>query len=85
MQPQKMWTRTTGVSAPTFSSKAPPGDVRPGHIMLAPARTNFIAPRSTCNFFIIFGSVPSSRQEHIRGFELSVKWVRQEHIRGCDF
>lgn len=47
---------TTGVSASTSSSKAPPGDVRPGHIMFAPARTNFIAPRSTWNFFIMFGS-----------------------------
>jgi len=37
-------TLTTGVSAPTSSSKAPPGEVRPGHIMFAPARTNFIAP-----------------------------------------
>jgi len=47
---------TTGYSAPTSSSKKPPGDVRPGHIMFAPAKTNLIAPRSTCNFFIIFGS-----------------------------
>lgn len=48
---------TTGHSAPTSSSKTPPGDVRPGHIMFAPAKTNLIAPRSTCNFFIISGSV----------------------------
>lgn len=47
---------TTGVSASTSSSKAPPGDVSPGHIMFAPARTNLIAPLSTCNFFIMFGS-----------------------------
>lgn len=48
---------TTGLSASTSSSKTPPGDVRPGHIMFAPAKTNLIAPRSTCNFFIILGSV----------------------------
>ena len=48
---------TTGVSALTSSSKAPPGDVSPGHIIFAPARTNFIAPLSTCNFFIMFGSI----------------------------
>lgn len=29
--------------------KIAPGDVKPGHIMLAPLRTNFIAPLSTCS------------------------------------
>ena len=48
---------TTGDSASTSSSKAPPGDVSPGHIIFAPDRTNLIAPLSTWNFFMIFGSV----------------------------
>jgi hypothetical protein len=26
----------------------PPGDVKPGHIIFAPDRTNFMAPLSTC-------------------------------------
>eukprot|EP01018_Ginkgo_biloba_P024265 Gb_14183 [translate_table: standard] len=52
----------TGDSAGTSSSKAPPGDVSPGHMMFAPARTNLMAPLSTCSFFIIFGYWCNSRK-----------------------
>lgn len=68
---------TTGHSAPTSSSKEPPGDVRPGHIMFAPAKTNLIAPRSTCNFFIIFGSVKLKTIQltwNIRKDQLQIAW-----------
>ena len=34
-----------------------PGEVRPGHIMLAPLRMNFIAPLSTCTLGRMVGSV----------------------------
>lgn len=36
-----------------------PGEVRPGHIMLAPLKMNFIAPLSTC----ILGSINGSAKE----------------------
>ncbi len=48
---------TTGASAETSSSSAPPADVRPGHMILAPANTNFMAPLSTRNIFMIPGSL----------------------------
>jgi hypothetical protein len=38
-----------------------PGDVMPGHMMLAPARTNLIAPLSTLSFGIISGYWWSTR------------------------
>lgn len=47
---------TTTVSASTFVIFAP-GDVRPGHMMLAPLRINLIAPLSTCMCGIINGSI----------------------------
>ena len=36
--------------------KYPPAEVRPGHIMCAPARRNRMAPRSTCTFGRMYGS-----------------------------
>ena len=46
---------TTTVFSSSFVILAP-GDVRPGHIMLAPLRMNRIAPLSTC----IFGNMKGS-------------------------
>lgn len=46
---------TTGQLSPT-STILPPADVRPGHMMFAPLRTNLIAPRSTWKCGIMFGS-----------------------------
>ena len=50
------------------SSRAPPADVSPGHIMFAPESTNLIAPRSTCTLFIKCGSrkvkPKESRSDH---------------------
>ena len=46
---------TTIVSLSTFVILAP-GDVSPGHIILAPLRTNFIAPLSTCMWGNMKGS-----------------------------
>lgn len=53
--------RTTTVSAGT-SSILPPGDVRPGHMTLAPDITNLIAPRSTCILGRMSGSGQVERQ-----------------------
>lgn len=39
----------------TSSCIVAPGEVKPGHIMLAPDMTNFRAPLSTLSFFIISG------------------------------
>ncbi len=39
----------------TSSCIVAPGDVKPGHMMFAPDMTNFSAPLSTLNFFIISG------------------------------
>ena len=42
-----------------------PGDVSPGHIMLAPLRTNLIAPLSTCSWGSNLGS--ELKEEHTSG------------------
>ena len=47
---------TTTVSAGRSVSMQAPGDVKPGAIMLAPLRMNFIAPLSTCSFGNKLGS-----------------------------
>ncbi len=52
----KRWMLTTGCSTATEVGRAPPGDVKPGHIMFAPLNTKRIAPLSTCMRFIILGS-----------------------------
>ena len=54
---------TTGVSASTSSTRSPPFDVSPGHMMLAPASTNLMAPLSTCTFFIMPGSGTYNRKK----------------------
>ena len=41
--------------------------------MFAPARTNFIAPLSTCNFFIIFGSAKQIRKPKYSGISYPVE------------
>jgi hypothetical protein len=50
---------TTGTSTPISCGREPPGEVKPGHITLAPPRTNLMAPLSTCIFAIMFGSIAS--------------------------
>ncbi|CAO3697586.1 unnamed protein product [Rhizopus microsporus] len=46
-------------TAPTGKSSSirAPLDVNPGHMILAPDKTNLIAPRSTCSFGRISGSM----------------------------
>ena len=53
-----LYKDTTIVLSSTFVILAP-GDVRPGHMMLAPLRTNFIAPLSTC----MWGNIKGSESE----------------------
>ena len=43
----------------------PPGDVKPGAIIFAPLRTNFIAPLSTCSCGRINGYLCKSRKTGI--------------------
>lgn len=47
---------TTGSPASSPSGSLPPGEVRPRHMILAPERTNLIAPLSTWTDFIISGA-----------------------------
>ena len=47
---------TTTVFCGKETSILAPGEVRPGHIMLAPLRMNLIAPLSTCTWGRIMGS-----------------------------
>jgi len=57
---------TTGASEGTSSSNAPPADVSPGHMTLAPAKTNLMAPLSTQNFFMMPGSAnPTKKSGHL--------------------
>lgn len=62
---------TTTVSASTFVIFAP-GDVRPGHMMLAPLRINLIAPLSTCMCGIINGSMLKSNAEVLQSKRIRV-------------
>uniref|UniRef100_A0A915JMW1 Uncharacterized protein n=1 Tax=Romanomermis culicivorax TaxID=13658 RepID=A0A915JMW1_ROMCU len=45
----------TNLSFSMLSAILAPGEVRPGHIMFAPLKTNFIAPLSTCCWVMING------------------------------
>ena len=47
---------TTGSPFSRSSGRRPPGDVIPRHIILAPPRTNLMAPLSTWTLFIISGA-----------------------------
>lgn len=47
------------------SSIRAPLDVKPGHIMLAPDKTNLMAPRSTCNLGSISGSSVCCYSSHV--------------------
>lgn len=44
-----------------------PGDVRPGHMMLAPLNTNRMAPLSTCSIGKKNGNLCSNRSDGIHG------------------
>jgi hypothetical protein len=57
---------TTGLCAAIGVGRAPPGEVKPGHIMLAPPRMNLTAPRSTCIRSIIPGSNIITNQEGLK-------------------
>ena len=48
---------TTTVFSGRLSSILAPGEVRPGHMMLAPLSTNLMAPLSTCTMGRMCGSV----------------------------
>ena len=47
---------TTACSAAMDTGRAPPAEVKPGHMMLAPLSTKRMAPLSTCMRFIMLGS-----------------------------
>lgn len=47
----------TTASAGTETSMRAPFEVNPGHMMLAPAMTNLMAPRSTCSLGNMLGSI----------------------------
>lgn len=51
----------TSVDSGTFGVIRAPFDVRPGHMMLAPCRTNWIAPLSTCISGQMNGSVDEEK------------------------
>lgn len=47
---------TTTVFSGMLSSILAPGEVRPGHMIFAPLRTNLMAPLSTCSLGRMCGS-----------------------------
>ena len=65
---------TTGVSVSTLVMRAP-GEVNPGHIMLAPLRMNLMAPLSTCMWGIMNGSAQAMTHNKLT--------VSANEERGC--
>ena len=61
---------TTTVPSGTLVILAP-GDVRPGHMMLAPLRMKRMAPLSTC----IFGQMKGSAEEAKHRLERLTVWL----------
>ena len=64
---------TTILSSGSSASILAPGEVSPGHMILAPLRMNLMAPLSTCTWGRRNGSARGSGQRQVRVGE--EKWV----------
>ena len=77
---------TTGSPASKPSGSLPPGEVRPRHMILAPERTNLIAPLSTWTDFIMSGArvwsfkqSESTSQQNFHCWQIRTSMVRIEN------